>query len=87
MRQFDLTYGQRSNREPPKQEQPALLQTPPKQPSKWNLFYHLWTGMQHAAYWVAPASGCTYCWLWRMFFIGMFVGMELMWFFPRLKIW
>lgn len=56
-------------------DEPALLQKKPQ--FHWNPFYHLWTGMQHVAYFFAPPNGCVYCWVWRMFFIGVACGYAL----------
>lgn len=83
MRTFNLTEGQRSSRD----REPALLQTPPKKHSQWNPFPHIWTGWEYFAYFFAPASQCIYCWVLRMFLLGIIAGMELMWFFPWLKVW
>lgn len=63
----------------------ALLQAKPK--FNWNPFSYIWTGMQHIAYFVAPANGCVYCLAWRMFFLGLLIGYELGFKFPGWKVW
>lgn len=70
MRTFDLTR-------PNEGEQAALLHVPVKEKISWNPFHYLWIGMEHVAYFFAPPNGCIYCWVWRMFFLGIACGVGL----------
>lgn len=80
MRTFDLTRRAAK-------EQPALLQEPVKKIPWWHVHTHLWTAMQHVAYFFSSPSLCCYCLAWRMFFVGLFVGIEVCYFWPWVKVW
>ena len=53
-------------------QEAALLQ---RKPRWWQLpFMHLWTLWQHFSYFFAPANQCQYCWVLRMFILGLLLG-------------
>lgn len=62
----------------------ALVKPKPKR--NYNPFHYIWTGMQHVGYFFAPANECVYCWIWRMWLFGFVVGMQIMYWFPWVKI-
>lgn len=80
MRTFDLTR-------PNEGEQAALLHNEPKRKRSWNPFHYLWIAWENFAYFWAPANQCQYCWVLRMFILGILVGIELLHWFPWIRIW
>lgn len=63
----------------------ALLQAKPKR--SLNPLHYAWTAWENFAYLLAPANGCQYCWVLRAFLVGLVLGVELMWAFPKIKFW
>lgn len=71
MRQFNFFNPQEA----------ALLRERPK--FRWNPLPWVWTCWEHTAYFFAPPNGCVYCWLLRLYVIGIATGAAAVHWWPK----